>query len=152
MSMSNVIYIILHHVSTCTTNELSHYACNIHYVFHMWCNLTSCGKWLQWSLHKKSQSYTHECYWNWVKITDVLCMVDVGSYSCSYLFMITPHLKCTNGSDYKILVIDVDCGKSAAMNFRCDVSDIMKVQNNISHMPTKVIEFCDLHWEKDKPL
>ena len=55
--------------------------------------------------------------WNWVKITDVLCMVHVGSslvpvlevteswaghgneamlvasYLCSYVFMITPHLK-----------------------------------------------------------
>ena len=35
-----------------------------------------------------------------------------------------------------------------AMNFRCDVSDIMKVQSNISHMPKKVIEFCELHWER----
>lgn len=98
--------IILHHVSTCITNKLATmHATYVMNIFHTWCNLASSSKWLQ-RICIKNQSHTL-CYLNWMKITDVFCVVHVGSYLCSYLFMITPHLKCTNGSDYKILVTDM---------------------------------------------
>ena len=98
--------IILHHVSTCITNKLATmHATYVMNIFHTWCNLASSSKWLQ-RICIKNQSHTL-CYLNWMKITGVLCVVHVGSYLCSYLFMITPHLKYTNGSDYKLLVTDV---------------------------------------------